>query len=158
MIRLFLILFLSCFSFSSIQAQKKTTIKKRFREAYAAIKSGSGQENVECVLLDSMALPTTTNNIKAEGYHVCALLQQSLNDGHNMKAYLKQNLDTVRLYQTVLKIYDYTVKCDSVDEEHRFYNKNINSGKNTARTFWEAASSCFANPSGLRHIPILTCF
>lgn len=125
MIRLFLILFLSCFSFSSIQAQKKTTIKKRFREAYAAIKSGSGQENVECVLLDSMALPTTTNNIKAEGYHVCALLQQSLNDGHNMKAYLKQNLDTVRLYQTVLKIYDYTVKCDSVDEEHRFYNKNI---------------------------------
>ena len=101
------------------------TIKKRFKEAHAAIKAGSGQENIERILLDSMALPTTTDKQRAEGYNLCALLQQSQNEGLNMKAYLKQNLDTVKLYQTVLKIYDYTLSSDSVDESGQFENKNI---------------------------------
>lgn len=101
------------------------TIKKRFKEAHAAIKAGSGQENIERILLDSMALPTTTDKQRAEGYNLCALLQQSQNEGLNMKAYLKQNLDTVKLYQTVLKIYDYTLSSDSVDESGKFENKNI---------------------------------
>lgn len=101
------------------------TIKKRFKEAQAAIKAGSGQENIERILLDSMALPTTTDKQRAEGYNLCALLQQSQNEGLNMKAYLKQNLDTVKLYQTVLKIYDYTLSSDSVDESGKFENKNI---------------------------------
>lgn len=101
------------------------TIKKRFKEAHAAIKAGSGQENIERILLDSMALPTTTDKQRAEGYNLCALLQQSQNEGLNMKAYLKQNLDTVKLYQTVLKIYDYTLRSDSVDESDKYENKNI---------------------------------
>ena len=77
------------------------------------------------MLRDSLALPTTTDKIKAEGYHVCALLQQSMNDGLNMQAYLKQNLDTVRLYKTVLNIYGYTLKSDSVDEKRKYYSKNV---------------------------------
>ena len=113
------------FSISGLNAQKKETMKKRFREAHAAIRSASGQENIERVLLDSIAQPTTSDKHEAEAYYLCALLQQSVNDGLNMKAYLKQNLDTVKLYQTVLKIYNYTVKSDSVDEKGRFYNKNI---------------------------------
>ena len=89
------------------------TMKKRFREAHSSIKAGSGQENIERILLDSMALPTITDKIKAEGYHLCALLEQSINDGLNMKAYLKQNLDTTKLYNTILSIYRHTLKSDS---------------------------------------------
>ena len=67
MIRLFfIILFLSVSSISGLHAQKKTTINRRIREAYKAIRTASGQENAERVLLDSMALPTTTDKIKAE--------------------------------------------------------------------------------------------
>lgn len=125
MIRLLITLLILTFPVFGLQAQKKETIKKRFREAHAAIKSSSGQENIEKVLLDSMSQPTTTANQKAEGYYLCALLQQSINNGLNTKAYLKQNLDTVKLYQTVLKIYEHTIKSDSLDEKRKFYNKNI---------------------------------
>ena len=99
-------------------------MKKRFREAHSSIKAGSGQENIERILLDSMALPTITDKIKAEGYHLCALLEQSINDGLNMKAYLKQNLDTTKLYNTILSIYRHTLKSDSLDEKGRFEDKN----------------------------------
>ena len=126
MIRLlFIILFLSVSSVSGVHAQKNTTVNRRIREAYKAVRTASGQENAERVLRDSLALPTTTDKIKAEGYHVCALLQQSMNDGLNMQAYLKQNLDTVRLYKTVLNIYGYTLKSDSVDEKRKYYSKNV---------------------------------
>jgi hypothetical protein len=95
MIRLFLISFLLIFSASSVEAKKKVTLKKRFKEAHLAIKNSSGQENIERILIDSLSRPTTTKNSKAEGYHICALLQNNLNEGYNMKAYLKQNIDTL---------------------------------------------------------------
>lgn len=122
--RILLILVLTLFSGSYIQAQKKMTVRKRMKEARAALKSNSGQENIERILLDSIALPTTTDEIKAEGYHLCALLEQSMNDGLNMNAYLKQKIDTVRLYRTILNIYDYTLKSDSVDMKGKFGGKN----------------------------------
>ncbi len=122
--QILVILILILSSAPYVHAQKKVTIKKRFKEARAAINAGSGQENIERILMDSIALPTTTDKTKAEGYHLCALLQQSMNDGLNMSAYLKQKIDTVRLYRTVLNIYDYTLKSDSVDSEERFDGKN----------------------------------
>lgn len=125
MIRLLFIILLLGLSVPELHAQKKMTMKKRFKEAKAAIKSGSGQEKIEAIILDSMALPTTTNKIKAEGYHLCALLQQSVNDGLNMKAYLKQGLDTVKLYQSILKVYGHTLKSDSADEKGKYESKNI---------------------------------
>ncbi len=100
------------------------TVNRRLKEARAAIKSGSGQEDIERILLDSISLPTTTDETKAEGYHLCALLEQSLNDGLNMSAYLKQNIDTVRLYRTILNIYDHTLRSDSLDDKGRFKGKN----------------------------------
>ena len=124
MLRFIFILILICFSLPELHAQKTMTMKKRFREAHSSIKAGSGQENIERILLDSMALPTITDKIKAEGYHLCALLEQSINDGLNMKAYLKQNLDTTKLYNTILSIYRHTLKSDSLDEKGRFEDKN----------------------------------
>lgn len=118
---IFLSILLSC---PLVMADKKITISKRLKEARAAIKSNSGQENIERILLDSIALPTTTDEIKAEGYNLCALLEQSMNDGLNMNAYLKKNIDTVRLYRTVFNIYDYTLRSDSVDARGKFTDKN----------------------------------
>lgn len=124
MLRFIFILIFICFSLPELHAQKTMTMKKRFKEAHSSIKAGSGQENIERILLDSMALPTITDKIKAEGYHLCALLEQSINDGLNMKAYLKQNLDTTKLYNTILSIYRHTLKSDSLDEKGRFEDKN----------------------------------
>lgn len=124
MFRLIFILIFICFSLPELHAQKTMTMKKRFREAHSSIKAGSGQENIERILLDSMALSTITDKIKAEGYHLCALLEQSMNDGLNMKAYLKQNLDTIKLYNTILSIYRHTLKSDSLDDKGRFEDKN----------------------------------
>lgn len=107
-----------------VMAQKKMTINKRLKEARAAIKSNSGQENIARILLDSIALPTTTDETKAEGYYLCALLEQSMNESLNMNAYLKRNIDTVRLYRTILNIYDYTLRSDSMDETGKFDDKN----------------------------------
>lgn len=127
MIRYLYILAFALFIFSAPQlnAQKTVSIKKRFKEAQTAIKNGSGQENIERILLDSMALPTTPKRIRANGYNLCALLQQSLNDGLNMKAYLNQNIDTVKFFKTVFNIYNYTLRSDSADEAKKFENKNI---------------------------------
>ena len=127
MIRYFYILAFALFIFSAPQlnAQKTVSIKKRFKEAQTAIKNGSGQENIERILLDSMALPATPQHIRANGYNLCALLQQSLNDGFNMKAYLKQNIDTVKFFKTVFNIYNYTLRSDSADESGKYEDKNI---------------------------------
>ena len=72
-----------------------------------------------------MALSTTTDVNKANGFHLCALLEQSINDGMNMKAYLKENIDTVRFFKTIYNIYDYTLKSDSADKALKYDDKNI---------------------------------
>lgn len=100
-------------------------MKKRFKEAYASIKSGSGQENHERILLDSLKKNTIEHKTKAEAYHICALLQQSINNGLNMNAYLKKKIDTVKLYKSILKIYDYTLSSDSLDVTRKYENKHI---------------------------------
>ena len=45
----------------------------------------------------------------------------NLNEALNEKAYLKQPYDTVQFFRTVYGIYDYALKCDSV--EHRLLAK-----------------------------------
>lgn len=77
------------------------------------------------MLADTLSSPAVTDpKQKAEGYHVCAMLQNSVNEGLNMKAYLKQNLDTAKLFRTVLKIYEYTLLSDSFDIPGRYAKKN----------------------------------
>ena len=126
MIRYFTILtFAVCLFSPQLYAQKNISLKKRFKEAQTAIKKASGQENIEKILLDSMALSTTTDVNKANGFHLCALLEQSINDGMNMKAYLKENIDTVRFFKTIYNIYDYTLKSDSADKALKYDDKNI---------------------------------
>ena len=99
-------------------------MKKIFKEARANIKSGSGQENTEQTLLEMLSQPTITMAEKAEGYYLCALLQQSVNEGLNMQAYLKQNVDTNKIYNSILNVYNYTLRSDSADEYNKYANKN----------------------------------
>lgn len=98
----------------------KVTIKTCFRDARQAIKTGSNQEKVENVLLDSIRQDHVSAEVRAEGYYLAALLQQSVNEGLNQKAYLKQNLDTVKLFSTVLKMYQHVLSCDSNDTRKKF--------------------------------------
>lgn len=122
----FLSIILLLISFSlSLHAQKNISLKRRFKEASASIKSASNQENIERILLDSLQQLTTTEKIKAEGYHLCALLQHSINGNYNTKAYLKQSLDTIKLYTSILKIYEYSLRSDSFDIDRKFEDKNI---------------------------------
>ena len=109
------IIFILLFLATGLQAAKKVTVKTRIKEAYAAVKSGNGQEKIEGILLDSISKPGVPDAVRAEGYYVCALLEQSINEDLNQKAYLKQKLDTLRMFKSVYMMYHYVRKCDSVD-------------------------------------------
>lgn len=109
-----------------LHAAKKVTVKTRIKEAYAALKSSSGQEKIEGILLDSISRPDVNDALRAEGYYVCALLEQSINEDLNQKAYLKQKLDTMRLFRSVYMMYQYIGKCDSVDTARKYADKGQN--------------------------------
>lgn len=115
---LILILFVT-----GLHAARKVTVKTRIKEAYTALKSSSGQEKIEKILFDSISRPGVDNALRAEGYYVCALLEQSINEDLNQKAYLKQKLDTLRLFKSVYMMYDYVLMCDSVDFARRYTDK-----------------------------------
>ena len=108
---------------TGLQAAKKVTVRTRIKEAYAAVKSASGQEKIEGILLDSISKPGVPDALRAEGYYVCALLEQSINEDLNQKAYLKQNLDTLRMFKSVYLMYQHIQKCDSFDLSRRYVNK-----------------------------------
>lgn len=135
---LLIFLFIVC---AGVQAGRKISLKTRIREGYAAIKAETGQEAAERNLRDTLLSPTVSTyklTLRAEGWMVCAMLEKSINDGLNQKAYLKQNLDTARLYGSVLNMYHYLQKCDSVDAEgkymvrgaemRKFYRRNLAGG------------------------------
>lgn len=122
--RIILVLFVFLFTSPCLQAQKNVSMKKKLKQAYTAISKKSGQDDAERMLVDTLASMDLDVDIKAEGYYACAMLQHSINEGLNMKAYLRQDLDTVKLYQTVLKIYEYTLLSDSFDIHRKYEKKN----------------------------------
>ena len=126
MIRFIKILALAIFIFtpSLLDAQKTVSLKKRFKEAQTSIKKASGQEDIERILLDSLTSPTTDISHRAYGYHLCALLQQSINDALNVKAYLKEDIDTVKFFKTVYNIYNHTLRSDSADNAGKYSARN----------------------------------
>lgn len=117
-------------------------MKTRLKEAYTALKSSSGQEKIEKILFDSISRPGVDNALRAEGYYVCALLEQSINEDLNQKAYLKQKLDTLRLFKSVYMMYDYVLMCDSVDLQDGIQTKVGRSWRVTVQIFLVAASFC----------------
>lgn len=85
------------------------------KEANLSIKNKKDQEKAEKNLLSAVSRSSLTDKERAQIMYECALLEKSINDGENLKAYLKQNYDTLKFYSTVLKIHQYVLRCDSFD-------------------------------------------
>ena len=109
---------------AGLLAVKKPTLKTRIKEGYAAVKSQSGQDKAEKVLLDSLnSANQNDEELLSEAWFVCALLEQSQYDALNQKAYLKQQLDTLKLYGNILGAYRYILKCDSLDKHKKYASR-----------------------------------
>ena len=104
-------------------AKKKVTVKTRFKEAYAALKSSSGQDAAARTLADSLATMPLSPAQKAEGYYLCARLMDNENATINTKAYLKEGIDTARFYQTVYNVFSYSMDCNKVDAKSKYEGK-----------------------------------
>lgn len=117
--RLFFIIILACtVGVSAAKKEKEkplTPLKSIFKEARAAIKNKRDQNRHEKTILDALKREGLENSEKAEGYHILSLLNISINDGENLKAYLKQKYDTATYFNTLLSATDYALKCDSFD-------------------------------------------
>lgn len=92
-----------------------TKVKVLLRDARNAIKNSKDQVAAEKKLTDALTRPELTNSERAEILYTAAELRQSINAGENLKAYLKQKYDTVLFFNSILKMYDYVLRCDSVD-------------------------------------------
>ena len=103
--------------------KKKVTVKTRFKEAYAALKSSSGQDAAARTLADSLATMPLSPAQKAEGYYLCARLMDNENATINTKAYLKEGIDTARFYQTIYNIFSYSMDCNKVDAKSKYESK-----------------------------------
>ncbi|MCQ2222379.1 MAG: hypothetical protein MJZ35_01180 [Bacteroidaceae bacterium] len=92
-----------------------TPIKTLLKEARNGIKNKRDQGRHEQALNEALKREGLGDAEKAEIYNMLALLNISLNDGENLKAYLNQKYDTAQFFNTLLKASQYALKSDSVD-------------------------------------------
>lgn len=115
------------------KAKKEEPVKVSalLKTARTAIKNGRDQKKAEENLVAAITREDVTNEDRADIYYTCAQLEHSLNDGQNLKAYLKQQYDTATFFSTIQKMYEFTLKCDSVESvpvkgkvKYRYRGKN----------------------------------
>lgn len=116
----YIILALSMLCFCSVgfakeKKPKVDKVKTILKDAATAIKNQGGQDAVQARALKAVVREDVPNKQRVELYYTIALLDESMNDQENRKAYLKQKCDTARLFNTLLNMYDHLVLCDSVD-------------------------------------------
>lgn len=92
--------------------EKISTIQK---DATTAIKNISGQEAVQQRAFKAIAREDVSTKQRADLYYTVSLLDESINEVQNRKAYLKQPYDTTKLFTTLLTMYQHLAQCDSVD-------------------------------------------
>lgn len=90
-------------------------VKTLLKNARAAIKNNKDQNKEEKNLNDALKREGLSNEEKTEMLYTLSQLNRSINDGENMKAYLKQPYDTVKFFNTILNACQYAVTCDSID-------------------------------------------
>ena len=94
----------SCVAFGQTKAVKEAKRQadaKKFAEAEQLI--NSALENEE------------TKN-QANTWNVAGYIQQKINEEENTKAYLKQPFDTVKMYNSTYKMFEYFTKCDELEQ------------------------------------------
>lgn len=97
------------------KANQPVPVKTLLKNARAAIKNSKDQAKEEKNLVDALKREGLSDNEKTEMLYTLSLLNRSMNDAENLKAYLKQSYDTVRFFNTILMACQYAVQCDSID-------------------------------------------
>lgn len=95
--------------------KKPVPLRTLLKEARTAIKNTQGQDQAEKNLIAALARTGLTRRDSLDILFTAAELQQSVNAGENMKAYLKQKYDTTLFFSSILGLYRYTLRTDSLD-------------------------------------------
>ncbi len=99
------------------QEQEPVKVKTLLKNAKAAIKNNRDQANNEQALLNALGRSDVKDKERATMLYLCSELNRSLNEQENLKLYLKQPYDTLKLFSTILKINRYLLQCDSVEQQ-----------------------------------------
>lgn len=116
--RLLLIILLALAAAPATAKDKKDQpkpLRTLIKDARTAIKNAKGQGDAEKRLLEALARPALKRRDSLDILFLCAELQQSVNAGENMKAYLKQKYDTTLFFASILAAYRYVIRTDSLD-------------------------------------------
>lgn len=107
--RLFLfLLMLMPMAFDAAMAQKA------LRNIKSQLKNNQAQNALNAV---QEARKDSTLNTNPRLYDYGAQAYMALNDALNEKIYLKQAIDTAQFFNTIYGVYDYVLKCDSLETE-----------------------------------------
>lgn len=116
-ILLLLVAFLSLTpGYAEDKAGESVKVKVLLKEAKSAIKNNKDQEKNETALLEALNREDVDDKQRAEFLYLCAELQRNMNDQQNLKLYLKEEYDTVKFFNTILKMDNYLLRCDSVEQ------------------------------------------
>ncbi|MCF0195022.1 MAG: hypothetical protein HUK00_07605 [Bacteroidaceae bacterium] len=88
-----------------------------FKTAKSAIKSKNGLENAEKSLTEYATNLQTPPTQRAKAFNMAAQVADRIREVENEKMYLKQQFDTVRYFNALLRVYQHTMSCDSVEAE-----------------------------------------
>ncbi len=100
---------------SHVCSQEHIRLKPLLKAAKEAVKNSSNQESNEASLLAVMDSSEVNDGQRAQIYYLCGELQRTVNEQENLKLYLKQEYDTLKLFSTILKMHEYAISCDSVE-------------------------------------------
>ena len=100
---------LSFFSLCLLSAQKEYKAIKNY------IKNGGNIATVNTVVQKCQRDEDFRDD--PELYFLAAQAQRKLNDAENLKLYIKQAYDTVSFFSSIKGMFDYCIKCDSLDSK-----------------------------------------
>lgn len=98
------------------KAEEPVKVKVLLKNAKSALKNNNNQEQNEKALLEALTREDVDDKQRAEFLYLCSELQRNLNDRENMKLYLKQEYDTVKFFNSILKMDQHLLRCDSVEQ------------------------------------------
>ena len=86
---------------------------KTVREAK---RQADAKKFAEAEQLINAALENEETKNAANTWNVAGYIQQKINEEENTKAYLKQPFDTVKMYNSTYKMFEYFTKCDELEQ------------------------------------------
>lgn len=86
-----------------------------FEKAKTAIKTGKKLDEAEKELLEYTTAESTAPSARARAFNMAANVAKKIYAIENEKNYLHKSFDTVRYFSSIGRVYDYTLKSDSID-------------------------------------------